>query len=61
LLGNFGEKKTANFSIEMAIRHLHDLKTCDKQKAADYIRKAPDYIDTPLRCALQNEPWFTEL
>ena len=55
LPSNFSQKKGETFSIDLAIGHLQNLEPEDKVKAAEYIKRAPDNIDTPLRRALQNK------
>mgnify|MGYP001157927084 CR=1 FL=1 len=47
-----------SFSVENAICHLQALSPAARAKAAEYVSRSPDFIDTPLRRALQSEPWF---
>ena len=54
LKSNFGE----SFSVETAIAYVNTLDSCGKAKAAEYVRRAPVFVKTPLRDALQREPWF---
>ncbi len=60
LESNFEEKSTckSSFSIEAARNHIESLPPAGKAKAAEYIRRAPDFIETPLRRVFQSEPWF---
>lgn len=62
LESNFTDKNRLEaglpFSVENAIRHLQALSPAARAKAAEYVWRAPDLIDTPLRRALQSEPWF---
>lgn len=58
LPSNFEEEVKRPFSVENAIRHLQSLPADVKPDAAEYIWRAPDLVDTPLRRALQAEPWF---
>lgn len=60
LKSNFSDKSKNRcpFSIEAAIVHIQGLDPSGKVKAAEYIWQAPDFINTPLRRALQAEPWF---
>lgn len=60
LASNFQEKSKGKkcFSIEAALCHIQGLDTEGKSKAAEYVWNAPKFIDTPLREALQSEPWF---
>jgi len=60
LQSNFEEKTGQAFSIEQAIAHLKSLSVDGKVKAVEYVWKAPDFVQTPLRSALQREPWFSE-
>lgn len=63
LESNFTDKNRLEaglpFSVENAIGHLQALNPAAKAKAAEYVWRAPDFIDTPLRRALQSEPWFS--
>jgi len=60
LTSNFQEKSKGRkpFSIESALSHIQSLDDKGKAKAAEYVWRAPEFIDTPLRQALQSEPWF---
>ena len=58
LVSNFQEKSKEPFSIDAALRHVQALGAEGKSKAAEYVWCAPDFIDTPLREALQSQPWF---
>src|ERR1700686_3239135 len=58
LSSNFHEKTTQSFAIEAALSHLKKLTPAGKSKAAEYIWRAPDFVKTPLRSAVQREPWF---
>ncbi len=60
LASNFREKSKCKkpFSIEAALCHIQALDTEGKAKAAEYVWRSPEFIDTPLREALQLKPWF---
>ena len=60
LASNFQEKSKSKepFSIDAALRQGQALEAEGKSKAAEYVWRAPDFIDTPLRVALQSQPWF---
>ncbi|HUW28007.1 MAG TPA: hypothetical protein VMV97_05295 [Sulfuriferula sp.] len=60
LASNFQEMSKCKkpFSIEAALCHIQALDTEGKAKAAEYVWRAPKFIDTPLREALQSQPWF---
>jgi hypothetical protein len=68
LPSNFQEEKTklglkepaAAFSVPNAIAHLQGLPPEGKAMAAEYVWRAPDYVNTPLRRALQIAPWFKD-
>ncbi len=47
-----------NFTIQNAITHLKSLKPDALALAAQYVKRAPSFIKTPLRDALELEPWF---
>jgi hypothetical protein len=60
LESNF-EKKSSNkmqFSVQNALLHIQSLDAVSKAKASEYVWRAPNFIDTPLRNALQSQPWF---
>jgi hypothetical protein len=59
LESNFRDETGENFSIDAAITHLKSLPAEGKAMAAEYVWRAPPLVDTPLRRALQGEPWFT--
>ena len=60
LEGNFKTKSSVkrDFDIDAAIAHLQALKPDAKAMAAEYIWRAPEFIDTPLRRAMQTQDWF---
>jgi hypothetical protein len=45
------------FSVEAAIKHANGLSPEAKSKTAEYVRRAPEFVDIPVRRALQQEPW----
>lgn len=65
LASNFEEesKSIGNkpFSIEAAISYVQALDPEEKAMAAEYVWRAPEFIDTPLRRALQSQPWFQKV
>lgn len=62
LRNNFTTKSKVKkpFSVPAAIAHLQALDPEEKASAAEYIWRAPAFIETPLRSALQVHPWFQE-
>jgi hypothetical protein len=58
LKSNFQKKTKQPFSLGAATAHVKRLPTEAKVKAAEYVWRAPDFVQTPLRVALQKEPWF---
>ncbi|MGO4339698.1 hypothetical protein AB4037_32900 [Labrys sp. KB_33_2] len=58
LSSNFQEKVGEPFSVEAAIRHIQGLPPEVKAQAAEYVWRAPDFVQTPLRAALEASPWF---
>lgn len=60
LPSNFKEEhpEQKDFSVEQAIAYLANLPAEGKAKAAEYIWRAPELVKTPLREAIQIEPWF---
>ena len=60
LESNFQDKSRGRkpFCIESALSHIQALGAEGKAKAAEYVWRAPEFIDTPLRKELQSQPWF---
>jgi len=60
LISNFNTKSRFKlaFTVPNAIAHLQTLPPDAKAKAAEYIWRAPPFIDTPLRREVQVLPWF---
>ena len=58
LCSNFEEVCGKPFTIEAALAHIQALDGEAKSHAAEYVWRAPDFIDTPLRRILQAQPWF---
>lgn len=60
LEGNFPERSECKkpFSIETALCHIQALDSQGKAKAAEYVWRTPTFVATPLREALQSQPWF---
>jgi len=44
--------------VRAAVKYVQELKAEGKAKAAEYVWRAPEFVRTPLREALQKEPWF---
>jgi hypothetical protein len=44
--------------LNAAVNHVQQLPPEGKAMAAEYVWRAPDLVVTPLRSALQSEPWF---
>lgn len=62
LPSNFASRGTQSrpFTVAAAVAHLQSLPASARAKADEYIRQAPQFVDTPLRRILQAEPWFQE-
>ena len=58
LQSNFEISVGQPFSVPAAITYLTTLPESGKSSAAEYIRKAPDFVVTPLRSELQTHSWF---
>jgi hypothetical protein len=58
LVSNFADKVGRPFSVQAAIAHLKGLPPSAKVKAAEYIWQARDFVRTPLRSAVEKDPWF---
>lgn len=48
------------FSIQEALCHIQALDREGKANAAEYVWRSPAFVKTPLREALQSQPWFQE-
>jgi len=55
---NFETEVKRPFSVKEAVAHIRRLPPNGKAKAAEYIWCAPEFVNTPVRDALQREPWF---
>jgi hypothetical protein len=60
LESNFKEKTGQLFSVEAVLSHVKTLTPEGKAKAAEYVWRAPEFVKTPARTALQKEPWFSD-
>lgn len=60
LPSNFTTEMKKPFSVREAIDYLRELEAPAKVKAAEYIWQAPEFVRTPLREAIEREPWFPE-
>jgi hypothetical protein len=58
LQSNFQKICGLPFSVDAAMAHLQALDVQAKAEAATYVRRAPAFVRTPLRAALQSMPWF---
>lgn len=60
LESNFQKKSKTktSFSIKAALCHIQALDSEGKAKAAEYVWRSPKFVETPLREALQVQPWF---
>ena len=61
LKSNFMSKRKCPFSVPAAISYVKTLPPVGKVKAAEYVWRAPEFVQTPVRRALQQEPWFSVL
>ena len=59
LESNFPESAKQDFSTKAAVGYLQGLSSEAKAKATEYVRRAPDFVKTPLRTTLESEPWFS--
>jgi hypothetical protein len=58
LESNFQKEMSKGFSVNNAIEYLRALPPNGKAKAAEYVWRAPSFVKTRLRDALQGAPWF---
>lgn len=61
LEANFESVVQTPFSVSSAVCYLQALPVAAKVKAAEYVWRAPEFAQTPLRKALETEPWFTAM
>lgn len=59
LSSNFASKRKIGFSVGAAVSYVKTLPPEGKVKAAEYVWRAPEFVQTPVRGALQQEPWFS--
>jgi hypothetical protein len=60
LQGNFEEERKQSFSIAAVVSYVKTLHPAGKAKAAEYVWRAPSFVKTDVRSAVQREPWFSE-
>ena len=60
LKSNFEEKVGEPFSVKAVLAYVKTLCPTGKAKAAEYVWKAPEFVQTAVRSALQQEPWFSK-
>jgi hypothetical protein len=58
LPSNFNEKTGQAFSVAAGLDYLRTLDPTEQTEALEYIRRTPQFIQTPLRKALETDPWF---
>ena len=58
LSSNFSAEVKQPFSVKEAVAYLKRLAPAAKVKAAEYIWRAPHFIRTPLRDAVEEATWF---
>lgn len=61
LESNFESNVMKPFTVQEAVAYLKKLPAPAKVKAAEYIWRAPEFVRTPLRMAVEKEPWFLEV
>jgi hypothetical protein len=61
LTSNFKKRTDKDFSVPIAVAYLKSLPPEGKAMAASYIWRAPEFVKTSLRTALQIEPWFADI
>jgi hypothetical protein len=58
LRSNFEEETGGAFSIQAALAHFKGLPAEGRSMMAEYVLRAPQFVETPLRAALRAEPAF---
>ena len=59
--GDFHVRLGRKFSVAAAKEHLMGLSGAELEQAVTYIHRAPQFVRTPLRDALREDPWFRRL
>lgn len=59
LRSNFEKEAKKPFSVDAVVAYLKTLSPAGKAKAAEYVWRAPEFVQTAVRSALQQEPWFS--
>jgi hypothetical protein len=59
LTSNFEKEAKKPFSIDAVAAYVKTLSPAGKAKAAEYVWRAPEFVQTAVRLALQQEPWFS--
>lgn len=61
LHSNFAKRVGKPFSVPEAISYLKGLPAPAKVRAAEYIWRAPEFVRTPLRTAVEQDVWFAQV
>lgn len=60
LKSNFQKKVKQPFSLDAVVNYIKTLPPEGKVKAAEYVWRSPKFVQTAVRSALQQEPWFSK-
>lgn len=60
LSSNFEKVCGHPFSVDNALAHLRALDENAKSGTVTYVSQAPAFVNTPLRTAIEAEPWFQQ-
>ena len=60
LPSNYVETQGSPYSLVAAKAYLRQLTGAQRSEAFKYIKSAPSFVQTKLRIALNDEPWFAE-
>jgi hypothetical protein len=55
---NFENRIKVPFSVDSAVSYIKGLGASPRAKAIEYVLRAPNFVQTPVRSALQRESWF---
>jgi hypothetical protein len=55
---NFEQSQKRPFTVDAALAYIRQQKPRTKSKIAEYVWQSPEFVDTPLRRALEQAPWF---
>lgn len=58
LAGNFEDLRGEPWTVDAALDYTRALEPPVQIRALDYVRRAPEFVVTPFRTALEAQPWY---